>query len=223
MNLKGLIGGDCRSRILDIGCGDGQFLRELRRRGFECVAGHEIPGGDLSDLEGMGIELYRDMDCSSVPSGAFEVITMLDVAEHVKDPVALFRQCGRILKKDGYLYFHTPVVTKFDRMIDGIAASPVLGKLCRYWQRGRTSIFHLQNYTDRSIRLALSGSGFGNIRIVKRNELSWPVHRYVRVYLCDKHGLPRVLGRILAPIFYPFLATGIFNANKGIVTAQKQS
>jgi SAM-dependent methyltransferase len=219
--MKDLAAGSLSKFILDIGCGNGQFLQELREEGYVSLAGHEIPGADLRHLEVIGIRVYRDMDWSCVPSGAFDVITMLDVAEHVKDPVKLFEECFRMLRVGGYLYFHTPVVTKLDRSMHLVARLPVIGKLGRIWQRGRTSIFHLQNYTDKSFRFALSKVGFREIQIHKRNELSWPLRRYVRVYLCEKQHLPPSLAPILAPFFYPLLATDFFNSNKGIVTARK--
>jgi SAM-dependent methyltransferase len=221
LSLKGLTTGDSSKRILDIGCGNGEFLQALRDEGYVSLAGHEIPGIDLRHLELMDIKVYRDMDWSSIPSSAFDVITMLDVAEHVRRPVELFEQCFRMLRMGGHLYFHTPVVTKLDRTMHRMAVLPVIGKLGRIWQRGRTSIFHLQNYTDKSLLLALSRVGFAEIQIRKRNELSWPLRRYVRVYLCEKQHLPSGLAPILAPLFYPLLATDFFNSNKGIVTAQK--
>jgi SAM-dependent methyltransferase len=221
LSLKGLITGSSSKRILDIGCGNGEFLQALRDEGYISLAGHEIPGIDLRHLELMDIKVYRDMDWSSVPSSAFDVITMLDVAEHVRRPLQLFEQCFRMLRMGGHLYFHTPVVTKLDRTMHCMAVLPVIGKLGRIWQRGRTSIFHLQNYTDKSLRLALSRVGFAEIQIRKRNELSWPLRRYVRVYLCEKQNFPSGLAPILAPLFYPLLATDFFNSNKGIVHAQK--
>src|SRR5271157_134797 len=221
LSLRGLTNGRSSKRILDIGCGNGEFLKELRSQGYVSLAGHEIPGADLRHLELMDIKVYRDMYWSSVPSNVFDVITMLDVAEHVCRPLELFDQCFRMLRVGGYLYFHTPVVTKFDRMMHCVAGLPVIGKLGQIWQRGRTCIFHLQNYTDKSFLLALSRAGFAEIQIRKRNELSWPVRRYVRVYLCEKQHLPLGLAPILAPLFYPLLATDFFNSNKGIVTARK--
>jgi len=221
LSVKGLTNGSPNRSILDIGCGNGEFLQELRNQGHVFLAGHEIPGAYLRHLELMDIKIYRDMDWSSVPSDSFDVVTMLDVAEHVKRPDELFNQCFRMLRRGGYLYFHTPVVTRIDRMMHGVAGLPGIGKLGRIWQRGRTSIFHLQNYTDKSFQFLLSKAGFAEIRIRKQNELSWPVHRYVRVYLCEKQHLPAGLAPVLAPLFYPLLATDFFNSNKGIVTARK--
>src|ERR1700730_6683266 len=114
-SLKDLTNGSPTKRILDIGCGNGEFLQELRDQGYVSLAGHEIPGADLRRLELMDIKVYRDMDWSSVPSNAFDVITMLDVAEHVRRPLELFDQCFRILRKGGQLYLHTPVVTHLHR------------------------------------------------------------------------------------------------------------
>ena len=54
-----------------------------------------------------------------------------------------------------------------------------------------------------------------------RNELSWPVSRYVRSYLVEKQGLPGFLAPLITAMAYPFLATDTFNANKAIVRARK--
>ncbi len=216
-----LAGHNPQKRILDIGCGDGRFLQELRDHGYQCLYGHEIPGADIGGLEQLNLKLYRDYDWSTIPSDAFDVVTLLDVAEHVMRPDELFEQCFRMVSKGGYVYFHTPVVTKFDRLMHWVAGLPGAGKLGRVWQRGRTSIFHLQNYTDKSFLIVLSKAGFTDIQIRKRNELSWPVRRYVQIYLCQRHNLPLILAPLLAPFVYPLIATNFFNSNKGIVSARK--
>lgn len=209
------------SAIIDLGTGNGGFLRKLLDNGFRHVAGQEIPGMDLSGLERLGCRIYHDTDYSTVPSAAFDVVTLLDVAEHVIDPQRLFQACSRILRPGGLVYFHTPVVTRTDRLMHSAQRLPAIRKLGQAWQRGRTSIFHLQNYTPAAIEMVLGKAGFERISVTVKNELSWPVSGYVKVYLCQKFGLPEALAPVLAPLFHPLLASNFFNPNKAIVTALK--
>jgi len=211
------------ARIIDLGAGSGEFSEFLADRGFRHVAAHEIPGTSLGRLRSRGIEVFEDFDYASIPDSSFDCITLLDVAEHVLDPNKLFSACNRILKTNGYLYFHTPVVTKVDQALHLAQRVPMANKIGRIWQRGRTSIFHLQNYTTRAINIALQGMGFDVLDIACRNELSWPVERYVRVYICEKQRIPTRFAPLLSVVFRPLLATEFFNANKAIVTARKSS
>ena len=207
--------------IIDIGTGNGEFIRVLNESGFTNVSGHEIPGEDLSEVEGIAATVYQDHDYSSIPSNSFDAVTMLDVAEHVPDPQYLIDQCFRMLKPGGHIYFHTPVVTRTDRIMRKLAKFPAVSKAAKTWLRGRTSIFHLQNYSERAIRILLEHAGFELKSFEVINELSWPVGRYVQVYLVDKLRLPQFAGTVLKPAVYPLIATKFFNANKSIVLAQK--
>lgn len=205
--------------LLDVGTGNGWFLEMARDAGFTSLAAHEIPGADLSHVQGFA-RTWQDHDFGSLPDGAFDCVTLMDVAEHVPDVPHLFRTCRRVLRKGGLLYIHTPVVTRTDRMMHRVQRLPVLAAAGRVWQRGRTSIYHLQNYTPRALRLALGRAGFADVQIRVVNELSWPVSHYVRHYLLERQGLPGALTPLFLPVFYPLLATRTFNANKAVVTAR---
>lgn len=207
--------------VLDVGTGNGQFVERLHEAGFTDLSAHEIPGADLSGIERITRDLYQDFDYGSIPSDRFDAVTLLDVVEHVPKPQYLMNACHRVLKPGGVLYFHTPVVTRADRMMHRAQKLPVLGKIGRAWQRGRTSVFHLENYTPQALSLILTRAGFGDVTVRVRNELSWPVSRYVRVYLLQKQRLPGFLAPILTPALYPVLATDFFNGNKSIVSAKK--
>lgn len=209
------------SRILDVGTGNGGFLERLLEQGFRDVSGQEIPGAKLAHIEQRGCKVYYDMDYSTVPDAAFDIVTLLDVAEHVRDPHRLFGACNRVLRAGGTVYFHTPVVTPLDRVVHRFLKRPLLGRLAEAWQRGRTSVFHLQNYTPDALTRVLTQAGFGTVKITVKNELSWPVSGYVKVFVCQKFGLPDWLAPILAPLFAPILASQRFNPNKAIVAAKK--
>lgn len=212
---------DKDSRILDVGTGNGGFIERLLGQGYRQVSGQEIPDADLSAFEQRGCKIYYDLDYSTVPDESFDITTLLDVAEHVPDPHALFGACERALVPGGRVYFHTPVVTPLDRVMHRNLRLPVLGKLAQAWQHGRTSIFHLQNYTRASLQRVLEEAGFTDIDIEVKNELSWPVSGYVKVHLCQRFGLPDSMAPMLAPLFSPLLATDAVNPNKAIVSARK--
>lgn len=207
--------------IIDLGTGNGQFVKLLHDRGFTSVHAHEIPGSNLSAIRGIASGIYEDFDYATIPSGAFDVVTLLDVIEHVIDPQFLARACGRILKPGGLVYLHTPVVTRTDRLIHRFHRTPMLKGVGTVWQRGRTSVMHLSNYTPRSLTWLLERAGFGEVTVRVENELSWPVRRYVRIFFLGRFGLPASLAPALAFVLYPLLATDLFNANKGIACGRK--
>lgn len=207
--------------VVDIGTGDGMFVPLLRDAGFTDISVHEIEGVDLSKLRGMVRHVYQDHDYSTLPGASFDCVTLLDVAEHVIDPSVLMQTAHRVLRPGGVLYIHTPVVTRTDRFVHLLQRLPVLSRIGRMWQSGRTNIFHLQNYTPMSLDHVLRSAGFADIKIETVNELSWPVSRYVHVYLLKRLHLPGVLAPLFTPVFYPLLVSRFFNANKGIVVARK--
>jgi len=73
-----------RNRLLDIGCGDGQFLNLAKRRGWE------VNGVDISEAAGRIAAEQSDVNVDigtieeiSFPASCFDVITMWDVIEHL--------------------------------------------------------------------------------------------------------------------------------------------
>ena len=190
-DLAALVGKD--AAVLDLGGGNGAFARALDARGFTDLPIQEIPGGALPDLPASVRAVYRDEDYATLPPAAFAVVTMMDVLEHVSNIDTTLSAVRRVLRPGGILYVHTPAVTALDRAMHAVQRLPVLGRVGRAWQRARTSIYHLQNFTPRALRLLMARHDFDVVRLERINELSWPIDYYVRVYLVGKAGLPRAL------------------------------
>jgi 2-polyprenyl-3-methyl-5-hydroxy-6-metoxy-1,4-benzoquinol methylase len=105
MYLKGSPPG----RLLDVGCGSGARLAELRALGWE-VEGQDVdPGAGAVLQRAHGIPVHLgSLEDVRLPDDTFDAITMDQVIEHVHDPIALLAECYRILKPRGTLLVTTP-------------------------------------------------------------------------------------------------------------------
>jgi SAM-dependent methyltransferase len=96
-------------RVLDIGCGNGGFLIEMKRRGFQ-VEGTELSESSARRMPAeAGIEVHvGDLTALQLPAGQYDAITLWHVLEHVIDPAETLRQANRLLKPDGKLFISIP-------------------------------------------------------------------------------------------------------------------
>jgi SAM-dependent methyltransferase len=88
-------------RVLDFGCGFGEFLEMCRLFGFEAH------GVDRSSARrsGAGVEIHSDLD--KVP-GSFDAITMFEVLEHLDDPLAALKSLRSRLNQGGLMIVEVP-------------------------------------------------------------------------------------------------------------------
>jgi 2-polyprenyl-3-methyl-5-hydroxy-6-metoxy-1,4-benzoquinol methylase len=104
------------ARVLDFGCGAGQFL-EMAAAGGYAVQGIE-PGRDYANFarKNFGIEVISDMwEQITLPRGSFDVITAVEVLEHLRQPVEALRWLASLLADDGVIYLTVPNVTPITR------------------------------------------------------------------------------------------------------------
>jgi 2-polyprenyl-3-methyl-5-hydroxy-6-metoxy-1,4-benzoquinol methylase len=200
--------------VLDVGCGDGNFLEHLRKLySHGLIAGLEISEVCARKLEAKGFTVYRG-SFESVNGPRFDLLTLLDVAEHVPRPVEFLTRCSSVLTSGGYLYIHTPRHCFWDSVFIALVSLPGLGRLSRIWLRTRVSQAHLHLWTDRALRMALAKAGFTILFYKKRHELSWPVSRYVETYL----NVPRSIANVLGWLFQLTIVRLL--RNKAVVLAR---
>lgn len=97
-------------RLLDLGCGSGEFAVEMRRRGWE-TAVTEINPHVLDELRAHGIEAKSADDATRDGfAEPFDVITCWHVLEHVEHPLALARWVRSQLKPGGVFQVAVPNV-----------------------------------------------------------------------------------------------------------------
>ena len=105
MHLQGLAPG----RLLDVGCGNGQFLATAAAVGWNAtgIDFDEQAVAAARRLPGVRAEVGDLMD-QAFPAAAFDAIVLNNVIEHVPDPVATFAECARLLRPGGRLVMITP-------------------------------------------------------------------------------------------------------------------
>ena len=88
--------------FLDIGCGHGGVSSELINKGYN-VTGIEINDEAINKLQGKGFKTYlRDITKPLNINSKFDIILILDVLEHLFDPVQLLKEAKNITNNNGY-------------------------------------------------------------------------------------------------------------------------
>lgn len=91
-----------RTRLLDVGCGNGAFVAEARAMGMDAW-GQELAASSNSDVVYVGA-----LEEIGFPTDHFDVVTLHDVLEHHPDPKALLVEIRRVLRRPGKLIVDFP-------------------------------------------------------------------------------------------------------------------
>ena len=99
---------------LDVGCGGGILAEAMARRGAK------VKGIDLSDKAlkvaqlhlqesrlAVDYEAISAEDLAERSPGAYEVVTCMELLEHVPDPASTVRACSQLARRDGRVFFST--------------------------------------------------------------------------------------------------------------------
>lgn len=101
-------------RVLDVGCGGGILAEGMARRGA-LVTGIDAADAPLRVAKlhriETGIEVdYRCITAEALAeqeSGAYDIVTCMELLEHVPDPATTVKACARLVKSGGSCFFST--------------------------------------------------------------------------------------------------------------------
>lgn len=98
-----------RGRLLDVGCGNGEFLACARELGWSVAGIEPDPSAARVAHERLGLEIVGPtLKDATLPQASLDAVTLSHVVEHLLDPVDTLRQCARVLKPGGRLVLATP-------------------------------------------------------------------------------------------------------------------
>jgi 2-polyprenyl-6-hydroxyphenyl methylase / 3-demethylubiquinone-9 3-methyltransferase len=109
--LAGLAG----KQVLDIGCGGGILADSMARRGAR-VLGIDLATKPLKVAQLHALEAgtpnveYREVSAEALADeqpGSFDVVTCMEMLEHVPQPESVVRACAKLVKPGGWVFFST--------------------------------------------------------------------------------------------------------------------
>jgi ubiquinone/menaquinone biosynthesis C-methylase UbiE len=174
--LRGFSGG----RILDVGCGNGYFLLQIRRQLLPAGASIELFGVDPSrhNIANFHRKIERDAaqdiypmlgTAESLPlnDNSIDVVVSSEVFEHIADKRAALVEVHRVLKRGGILLFTTPsesALVNWDRVTLPII---VIRRLIQLRLKRRESVDAAfdQPVSKSDYRIMLGSAGFAEIEL----------------------------------------------------------
>lgn len=151
------------ARVLDYGCGHAGYLRDFHHRGV-AISGAEIAPYAVDACRNHGYDVRKVEDFSHVPFPAneFDVVYLMQVFEHLRDPHGFLRELGRVLKDGGMLYLAVPNAASMWRNI-----------FKDNWVSGWFAPFHLFHYTRGVVEKLADQHGFDLVQAWSRTPESW--------------------------------------------------
>jgi SAM-dependent methyltransferase len=94
--------------VLDVGCGTGAWLARLSQAGYSNLHGvdHDLSGFRQPDIPAQQVDL--SVDIAPFGDRRFDLITAIEVIEHLENPGSIFRLAERHLTDAGCLLLTTP-------------------------------------------------------------------------------------------------------------------
>ncbi len=135
-------------RLLDVGCATGFFVRAAQDAGW-IASGVEANPFQADFARQSDLDVRNEtIEDTTFPEGTFDAVTLFEIIEHVKQPMAILRKSYRLLRPGGMLFLYTPNFECASRLIMGLDAHFIWGSN------------HLTYFTVHTLAGALQRAGF---------------------------------------------------------------
>jgi 2-polyprenyl-3-methyl-5-hydroxy-6-metoxy-1,4-benzoquinol methylase len=148
------------ARLLDVGCSSGSLLAVAAEMGF-AVTGVETAPAAAEAARRAGFEVHLGaLEEAALAPASFDVITLIELIEHLTEPLAMMQACHRLLRPGGIVLISTPNPASW--------TARVLGARWEGFSLVRLG-GHICFYSPAAIRALAQRTGFDVIGISTRN------------------------------------------------------
>lgn len=143
---------NCKGRILDIGCANGDFSEPLVKKGYDCY-GLELMDEAIKESADKGIKVIKGSFIEKFPynNNLFDIVFAGEVIEHTTNDDKFLQEINRVLKPGGLIVLTTPNLVSF-----GNRLLILFGKLPRF----AYAEFHYRIYNQELIKKKIRNTGF---------------------------------------------------------------
>lgn len=133
------------AKVLELGCSHGSFVALLRQAGYDAAGMEMSPWVVEFGQKTFGVPIsVGPIENLDIVPGSLDVIALMDVLEHLPDPVATMAHCLKLLKPDGILLIQTP---QFKEEMDYTALVETKGAFLEQLKADE----HIYLFSDRSV------------------------------------------------------------------------
>jgi len=153
-------------RFLDMGFGEGGLLSVAEKNGWDCYGTERSPQSLIYGAERNWKVSEDALNDSRFPKNEFDVVTLIEVIEHVSNPDDFLQAAFSLLRPNGLLYMTTPNMQSINRRLLGIDWSVVCPpEHITIWSpAGMEKALKRNNFTLRKVRT----EGFNPVEILAR-------------------------------------------------------
>jgi len=165
-------------RLLEIGCGEGDFLVEAEAAGWD-VTGVEYSAaasGQARQRLKQGVVRCGELPAANLAAEQFDLCVLSDVLEHIRSPRDFLQEIHRVLKPGGTLFITTPAIDSWSARI-----------MQQKWMEFKAE--HLTYFDRQTLQTAVFESGFREIIV----QAGWKVlsFEYIKLHF-DRFPIPMI-------------------------------
>lgn len=181
------------TKVLDIGCGLGDWMIILKKMGFEVFGVDSNPKAvDIAQARGLKVKLHSAQEVDQLGM-KFDLVIMSQILEHIEKPRELLDSVQEVLKKDGWLLIAVPNL-----------ASRYRKYFKEQWINWYVPL-HFFHFTLESLQNILTSTGYRLLKSIDYTPPSWWLNSVLLKIMPFRDTRNKNLFAWWTPMLYPLL------------------